>query len=209
MNSWNEKNTLGVLREAEEVETFEYPKWDTNKGPMIKKVENIYRSLLDLGKRLPKQISEETYLEAKRAIKALYIESQRKNPTDTKLGFHRTEDGEFPENGMFITFTNYSSKTYGLGKGKSTHGVFYGVFPSDTTIQDGESAGYAWRDILSICYVRGSELEVYGYYIPTGEISEPIHKDIESIYKWKEDSAKDLSKVPQDVLNKIERGALR
>lgn len=199
MNSWNERNTLRNLREAEEMETFEYPKWDTNKGPMVKKVENIYRSLLDLGKRLPKQISEETYLEAKRAIKALYIESRGKNPTDIKLGFHRTEDEEFPEDGMFITFTNFSSKTYGLGKGKGS----YGLFPNDKKMQDGKRAEYVWREILSICYVRGNELEVYGYYPFTGEISEPNYMSIESIYKWKEDDSKNLSKVPQDVLDEI------
>lgn len=202
MTSWNEKNTLRSLREAEEVETFEAP--DTKGlGPKAQKIGNMYQSLLDFGDNLPKQISLEDYLEAKRALKKLWVAMSGKTTSQIKNGIHFIRNGEYPKEGDFITFFDFYMKQQGLSD--DLHHPYDWL--SGTS---GEKAKYL--EYKNIGYVHAGVVYLY-HYFPEAEGTSYDSQKLQraktylltDIIKWKKDSSRALSKVPEDILKEIKR----
>lgn len=189
-------------------ETFEYPNM-TGRGPKIRQIGNLYAKLIDIEDDLPKGINEDDYLVAKRALKKLWLSVSGKSATDAKNNVYRTEDGDFPKEGSFITCTHkyiwkdkYSwskeseevTGMEGLHAGNTEDYLFKEEYPV------AESRYYKCMDIN---FVEGEEVHMFKYFKDIDLLVEGKVFPMKDLLRWRYDTEKDLNMVPRKVLDEI------
>ncbi len=166
---------------------FEYP--DTNgMGTKAKRIANIYSDILSLGNRLPKQISEEDYIKARNAVKAMWDAMNNSHIAKaTHSGVHFTKNGDFPKEGSFISIY-YTSRLSSSGELRGT-------------IYDDDDLNYYRPATSSVNMLGGprapKEVYVYAYDAKAKGISKGSHKFVYFVI-W-HNSAAHLFKYYTDI----------
>lgn len=196
-------------RLREEQETFEYPKMD-GKGPKIRQIGNLYAKLIDLEDNLPKGINEADYLEAKKALKKMWLSVNGRTTSDTKNNVYRTEDGDFPPEGSFISCTHrylwkpeydiYSPEREGISAMIGLYSTPRTDWLSADEYPIKKSGVYEYT---ALNFVESGEVHPFKYFSDLDFLLEGEPYPVENILKWREDTEKEFNKVPKKVIDEI------
>ena len=193
----------------EEQETFEYPNM-TGKGPKIRQIGNMYAKLIDIEDDLPKGINKEDYLAAKRALKKMWLSVSGRTATDIKNNVYRTEDGDFPKEGSFITCTHryiWKDRRYDWPTEREEVTGMEGLhmdFDYDYLHSDRDPVDKDGRyDYVEICFVEGEHVHQFKCYPEIDYLVEGKVFPVKDLLRWRYDTEKDFNKVPRKMLDKI------
>lgn len=197
-------------------EVFESP---ITKGKTVgeKWVGDLYQSTLTLKEYLPSSVSPEHYLEAKRALRAMWndiLDAEKK--FDSENNFHLTSNGEFPKRGSFITasFEEWTSER-SMSEVHEDVTKLTGLFNVDEKDEDCITVGVGRKQhfeklpYVSICYVYSTTVYTYRYFRDAEVLKKSWMYEIEDIVKWREDTEEELNKVPCDILERIKNEVAR
>ena len=209
-NAWDEGNTLKAIRVD-----------GNGKSPKARKLARIYKLLSEFGENLPKQADAEAYRMVMENLDTLWKSISGKSSSDLKKGIMRTEDGDYPESGDFITCSfnydwthpnyipgtpDHTTREYqamvGLSAYKETDRSWPN--PEGKYSKDEDLSNY-----YSIAYCHNGKVYIYRYFPEQDYVVGTKIIDVKDIVKWKLDDEKALASVPEEALEEVRERTLR